>query len=80
MKNYEEVPDIIRSFLTYHETIKGSFEENGRRILFGLAYVLSVLKLKRNLVSDETQFNDIPINDVDLEFVKSISLTDVYDF
>lgn len=80
LKNYEEVPDIIRSFLTYHETIKGHSRKTVDEYYLDLRTFFRFLKLKRNLVSDETQFNDIPINDVDLEFVKSISLTDVYDF
>ncbi|MGI6578392.1 MAG: tyrosine recombinase XerC [Eubacteriales bacterium] len=80
MKNYEDIPDIIRNFLTYHETIKGHSKKTVDEYYLDLRTFFRFMKLKRNLVSDEIPFNEISIRDIDLDFVKSISLTDVYDF
>jgi len=80
MNSYEEVPDIIRSFLTYHETIKGHSRKTVDEYYLDLRTFFRFMKYKRGLVPDDIPFNEISINDIDLDFVKSISLTDVYDF
>ena len=76
----EEAPEIIRSFLTYHETIKGHSKKTVDEYYLDLRTFFRFLKYKRGLVAKDAEFEQIDIADIDLSFVKSVTLTDVYDF
>jgi site-specific recombinase XerD len=80
LNTYDNTPEIIRSFLTYHETIKGHSKMTVDEYYLDLRTFFRFLKTKRNLVPDGISFNEISIGDIDLEFVKSVTLSDVYDF
>jgi len=75
-----EAPDVIRRFLTYHETIKGHSRKTVDEYFLDLRTFFRYMKLSRNLVPRDTAIEDISIMDVDLEFVKSVSLSDIYSF
>ena len=75
-----EAPDIIRRFLIYHETIKGHSRKTVDEYFLDLRTFFRYMKLNRNLVPRNTSLEDIIISDIDLEFVKSVTLTDIYAF
>ena len=75
-----DVPDIIKNFLIYHETIKGHSKKTVDEYYLDLRTFFRYIKLKRQLVDNNTEFDKISIQDVDLNLVKSITLSDVYDF
>ena len=75
-----DAPDIIRRFLTYHETIKGHSRKTVDEYFLDLRTFFRYLKLSRNLVPRDTSLDDISIMDVDLAFVKSVTLSDIYEF
>ena len=74
------VPPIIRDFLIYHETIKGHSSKTVDEYYLDLRTFFRFVKLRRGLVSADIDFNDIPIDDVDLDMIKSVTLDDVYAF
>ena len=74
------VPPIIREFLIYHETIKGHSSKTVDEYYLDLRTFFRFVKLRRGLVSADIDFNDIPIDDVDLDMIKSVTLDDVYAF
>ena len=73
-------PDIIRRFLVYHETIKGHSKKTVDEYFLDLRTFFRYLKISRGLVPRDTALEDISIMDVDLDFVKSVTLADIYDF
>lgn len=75
-----EAPDIIRRFLTYHETIKGHSRKTVDEYFLDLRTFFRYMKLSRNLVPRDTALEEISIMDIDLDFVKSVSLSDIYAF
>ena len=75
-----EAPEIIREFLVYHETIKGHSKKTADEYFLDLRTMFRFLKRKKGLVPENTAFEDIPIMDVDLAFVKGVTLADVYDY
>ena len=75
-----DVPDIIKNFLIYHETIKGHSKKTVDEYYLDLRTFFRYIKIKRGLVPRDTEFDKISIQDVDLNLVKSVTLTDVYDF
>ncbi len=75
-----EAPEILRGFLTYHETIKGHSKRTVDEYFLDLRTFFRFLKLDKGLVPRSTELGDISISDVDLSLVKSITLTDVYSY
>lgn len=75
-----EAPEVIRDFLVYHETIKGHSKKTTDEYFLDLRTLFRYLKLKKGLVPPSTEFDEISIQDVNLEFVRSITLSDIYDY
>ncbi len=75
-----DMPEVIRNFLIYHETIKGHSKKTVDEYYLDLRTFFRYLKLERGMVPKNTEFESIPIADVDLELIKSVTLSDVYDF
>ena len=75
-----EAPEIIRSFLLYHETVKGHSRKTVDEYFLDLRTFFRYLKMSKGLVPRKTDLEEISIDDVDLAFVKSVTLSDVYDY
>lgn len=76
----DEAPEILRSFLTYHETIKGHSRKTVDEYYLDLRTFFRFLKLHRNLVQRDTELEDISISDVDLDFVRSVTVSEAYEY
>jgi len=75
-----EAPPILRDFLVYHETIQAHSKKTVDEYFLDLRAFFRYLKLERRLVPADTPLDQISIADVDLEFVRSVTLTDVYAY
>ena len=80
MKKYSDCPQIIRDFLVYHETIKGQSPLTIGEYYLDLRMFFRFMKLIRNDMPIHTNLDDIPIKDIDLDFIRSISTSDIFDF
>ena len=80
MKRYQDCPQILRDFLTYHETIKGQSQKTISEYYLDLRMFLRFMKLMRNDMPIHTNLDDIPIKDVDIAFVRDITTSDIFDF
>ena len=80
MKHYSDCPQILRDFLTYHETIKGQSPKTISEYYLDLRMFLRFIKLMRNDMPIHTNLEDIPIKDVDLNFLRQITTSDIFDF
>ncbi len=80
MNRYYDCPSILRDFLTYHETIKGQSQRTISEYYLDLRMFLRFMKLMRNDMPVHTKLDDISIKDVDLDFIRGITSTDVFDF
>ena len=80
MKRYSDIPQVLRDFLTYHETIKGQSSMTISEYYLDLRMFFRFMKLMRNEMPIHTRLDDIPIKDVDIEFVRSITTSDIFDF
>jgi site-specific recombinase XerD len=80
MDYLSESPQILRDFLVYHETIKGHSSATVDEYFLDLRLFFRYLKIHRGLVPPKTTFDDIPISDVDLDFVASVTIAEVYAF
>lgn len=75
-----ESPPILKDFLIYHETIKAHSKKTVDEYFLDLRNFFRFLKLKRGLVSPDVEFDNISILDIDTEFIKQVTLTEVYDY
>ena len=75
-----EAPEIIKSFLIYHETIKGHSPKTVEEYYLDLRTFFRYMKIVRGLVPRDTELEDIDIHDIDLYFVKSITVSDAYEY
>ena len=75
-----EAPQIIREFLGYLDTIKGKSEKTVEEYYLDLRTFFRYIKLSRNLVKDDTPFEEISISDVDIDLIRTITLTQVFEY
>ncbi len=80
MKRYSDCPQILRDFLTYHETIKGQSQLTISEYYLDLRMFLRFIKLMRCDMPIQTRLDDIDIKDVDLAFIREITTSDIFDF
>ena len=80
MRRYTDCPQILRDFLTYHETIKGQSQLTISEYYLDLRMFLRFIKLMRFDMPIHTRLDDIDIKDIDLDFIKSITTSEVFDF
>ena len=80
MNKYTDCPQILRDFLVYHETIKGQSSRTISEYYLDLRMFLRFIRLMRNGMSMQTDLNDIPIRDIDIQFISQITTSEVFDF
>ena len=80
MQKYSDCPQILRDFLVYHETIKGQSPRTISEYYLDMRMFLRFMKLMRSDMPIHTRLDDIDIKDIDLEFIKTITTSDVFDF
>lgn len=80
MQHYKDCPQILREFLTYHETIKGQSPLTISEYYLDLRMFLRFIKLMRSDMPIHTNLDEIDIKDVNVEFIRKIDTSDIYDF
>ena len=80
MKKYADCPQILRDFLIYHETIKGQSQLTIQEYYLDIRMFLRFMRLMRNDMPIHTKLDDIDIKDLDLEFIRQIDTSDIFDF
>lgn len=80
MKRYNDCPQVLREFLIYHETIKGQSQLTISEYYLDLRMFLRFIKLMRRDMPISTRLEDIDIKDIDINFIREIDTTDVFDF
>ena len=80
MKRYSDCPQILRDFLTYHETIKGQSQLTISEYYLDLRMFLRFMKLMRCDMPIHTKLDEIDIRDIDIGFIASVRTSDLFDF
>lgn len=80
MQKYHDCPQILKDFLAYHENIKAQSPRTISEYYLDLRMFLRFIRLMRNDMPIHTDLNTIPIKDIDLEFIRSISSSEIFDF
>lgn len=80
MIRYADCPQILKDFLSYHETIKGQSSKTIQEYYLDLRMFLRFMVLVKREMPYDTDLNTIEIKDVDLAFIETISVSDIFDF
>lgn len=75
-----QAPAILRDFLAYHETIQGHSSKTVDEYFLDLRTFFRYIKIEKGIVSRATPLDEISIDDVDLNLVKSVKLADIYAY
>ena len=74
-----DAPQVLRDFLAYHETICGHSKATVDQYYLDLRMFLRFLKLDRGLAPRTAELDEISIADVDISFLRAVTLTEVYN-
>ena len=81
MNNYQDQsPQILRDFLSYHETIKAHSRKTVDEYFLDLRNFFRYIKQSRDRSLQDTPWDQISIMDVDINLIRSITLTDAYGY
>lgn len=76
----DEAPQILKEYLFYIQTILDKSKKTVDEYYIDLRTFFRFMKRHRKLVSDDIDFDKIPIDDITLEFIKGITLNDAYEY
>lgn len=80
MKRYSDCPQVLREFLIYHENIMGQSQLTISEYYLDLRMFLRFVKLMRGDMPVNTDLDTIDIRYVNLDFIREIDTSDVFDF
>lgn len=75
-----EASPQIKDYLFYLQTVRGKSTKTVDEYFSDLRTFFRFIKRKRNLVSSDVEFSEIYVDDIDENIIKSITLTDAYEF
>ncbi len=79
-EDFDKLPDVVNDFLNYYSVIKNRSELTVKEYANDLSTFFKFLKISRNLVNNETEFEDIDISDISIDMISSVTLSDAYRF
>ncbi|SHI00461.1 tyrosine recombinase XerC [Sporanaerobacter acetigenes] len=77
MKN---MPLILEDYLNYMETIRGKSQNTVKEYYFDLRTFFRFLKIRYKLVDNTTSFEEINIDDIDIDLIKKVNIQDLHAF
>ena len=76
----DDAPEIIKEYLYYLQTIKVKSIKTIDEYYIDLRTFFRYLKLSRGLVAFDTEFENIKIDDITIDLIKTITLNDAYAY
>lgn len=75
----QSAPKVIKDFLGYMQTIKGKSPKTVDEYYIDLRTFFRYMKKARGLCAD-LEYNEVEIDDINIEFIKKITITDVFEY
>ncbi len=76
----ETAPKILKGFLGYLQTVRGKSIKTVEEYFCDLRTFFRYLKIKQGKFTKNDDFSKIPIDDIDIDDIKKINLTIVYEY
>ena len=80
MINYDALPQTLKDFIFYLEIILGKSKSTTYEYILDLENFFRFMKIKKNNLPKDTKLHDVAIHDLDVSFVASITLEDIYEY
>ncbi len=77
---FSDVSGPIREFLVHAQTIRGKSTKTVDEYYLDLRTFFRYILLSKNLCPDSVPFEEIDISTVDIDLIKSITVSDIYEF
>lgn len=74
------VPKVIKGYLSYLSSIKGTSQQTVRAYTYDLILFFRFLKIYYGDIDENTPFEEIDIMDINIDFIKDIDLSSIYGF
>ena len=75
-----EASPLMKDYLYYLQTVKGRAPSTVDQYFCDLRTFFRFIKINKKLVPSDAEFSDIRVDDVDLDLINSVTLTDAYEF
>ena len=75
-----DAPAVIREFLVYMATIKGKSPHTAYEYYLDLRMFFRYVLHNRHLVPTDMPLDEVSIKQIDIEFIRTITISDAYDF
>lgn len=76
----DEAFPILKEYLYYLQTILNKSVKTVDEYFIDLRTFFRYMKITRGMVDNESDFDSIPIDDIQMDIIKSITLTDAYEY
>ncbi len=76
--SYKDAPQVLKSYLTYLDVVNGRSSKTVYEYYLDLSNFFRYVKKERNKLSCE--LSDVDISNIDIDFIKQITLQDAYAF
>lgn len=80
MQDYSNMPPIIRDYLSHKFTIEGKSELTVKEYAYDLRTFFRFILARKNKIKALEEIKELSIMNVDIAFIKDISLSDIYDY
>lgn len=77
--DYDDIPNIIKKYLIYMQTIKNRSATTIREYYYDLRNIFRFIKKDKYNIKTE-DLNEIDISDIDSDFLRTLTLTDFYNY
>ena len=75
-----DIPIVLEDYLNYMETIKGKSPNTVKEYRYDLRTFFRFLKIRYKVVNKNLDFDQIPIDDINVEFIKKVTIQDLYAY
>lgn len=76
----DDAPQVVKDYLYYLQTIKGKSQKTVDEYYIDLRTFFRFIKTRRRLVPDGAEFENIKIDDITIDLIKTITLNDAYEY
>lgn len=80
MSEIIDSPEVLNDFLSYMETIQGKSNKTTHEYFYDLRTFFRFIKIHKGLVPDTADFDTIEISDINIDIIRTITLSDLYSF
>lgn len=77
---FDNSPLAIRKFLGYLQTVKGKSLKTVEEYFLDLRTFFRYMKLKKGTIPTDSEFEKIEIDDINIDFIKTITLLDIFEY